>query len=329
MRYGVFIGRFQPLHLGHCSVLEQAAQQVDTLIILVGSANRARSLTNPWTYEERARNISDTLALPNIVLAPLNDYRYDDSTWLSDVEYTVRAVIRGTGQYERNVTITLFGHGKEGNDYLKWFPLWEYINLDSKVDISATQVRQFMLEYTPEKVPTSVVEDAEYFAREKELFANYPYPGTLNFNCADAVLVWEDSVLLIKRKSAPGRGNWALPGGFKNSNETFLDCAIRERIEETEINLTAEVLLSTVEETKLFDSPTRGRGIPRNTVAVLMDLCALSMDEAPSVTARDDASEVAWVAFSELGSGEYVLHDDHLDIIHSMVGCYIEPAYKG
>lgn len=41
--YGVFIGRFQPLHIGHEAVIRSALEKVDTLIVLIGSARQART----------------------------------------------------------------------------------------------------------------------------------------------------------------------------------------------------------------------------------------------------------------------------------------------
>ena len=52
--FGVFIGRFQPLHIGHEHVIRQALTQVGRLIVLVGSANVARDPRNPFTFDERA-----------------------------------------------------------------------------------------------------------------------------------------------------------------------------------------------------------------------------------------------------------------------------------
>jgi cytidyltransferase-like protein len=45
--FGVFIGRFQPLHVGHEHVITHALERVNRLIVLVGSANMARDPRNP------------------------------------------------------------------------------------------------------------------------------------------------------------------------------------------------------------------------------------------------------------------------------------------
>ncbi len=55
----VFMGRFQPLHIGHQFVIDQALQRADHVILLVGSANVARNPRNPFTVEERIGMIAD------------------------------------------------------------------------------------------------------------------------------------------------------------------------------------------------------------------------------------------------------------------------------
>ena len=47
--FAVFVGRFQPLHNGHQHVIDQALRSAKKLIILIGSADTARSIRNPFT----------------------------------------------------------------------------------------------------------------------------------------------------------------------------------------------------------------------------------------------------------------------------------------
>ena len=55
--YLVFIGRFQPFHLGHKSVIDQALTLAKDVIILIGSANLPRSTRNSFTVAERTKMI--------------------------------------------------------------------------------------------------------------------------------------------------------------------------------------------------------------------------------------------------------------------------------
>lgn len=62
MKRGFYIGRFQPYHNGHQSVLEHIAGQVDEIIIGVGSAQLSHQVDNPFTSGERVLMITRALA---------------------------------------------------------------------------------------------------------------------------------------------------------------------------------------------------------------------------------------------------------------------------
>ncbi|MEM3079801.1 MAG: adenylyltransferase/cytidyltransferase family protein, partial [Thermoproteota archaeon] len=50
---GLFIGRFQPFHLGHLKAVEYIINRVDEVIIGIGSAQYSHTLENPFTAGER------------------------------------------------------------------------------------------------------------------------------------------------------------------------------------------------------------------------------------------------------------------------------------
>ena len=61
MRVGLFIGRFQPFHLGHLEAVKYALKGVDYLYIVVGSAQRSHERDNPFTASERITMIKSAL----------------------------------------------------------------------------------------------------------------------------------------------------------------------------------------------------------------------------------------------------------------------------
>lgn len=315
-KLGVLIGRFQvpQMHEGHRFIIHRMLEQCDEVLILFGSANRTRSVKNPFTYRERQQA---TLQLfPTVLTAPLNDYMYNDSQWMADVAATINQVVENVCvDHQENFEVLLYGHHKDGNDYLNWFPQYEYVNINSDIDISGTEVRNSFMHLLPDNVQA----DAAYFAKERETFKNYPYPASLNICCGDAVVECLGHILLIKRKFTPGAGNWALPGGHKNTNETFLQCALRELIEETNIRVPEPVLLGSIESTRLFDSPKRSSGIPKLTLAVHMVVKPNPDGSLPRANGSDDAVETRWVPTSDI-LNKYRLHDDHGDIISEMTG---------
>lgn len=325
---GVVIGRFQSgkPHAGHMHLLGVAASQVDRLLVLVGSANQCRSIKNPWTYSERVQALivamrNSKIDLSRVEFAPLNDYRYSDGQWLTDVRMTIGSLAKPDEK------VILFGHYKIGNDYLNWFPEFEFRSVESSHAIDATTIRNKLFAERDRSVPETVLGDYLFYEREKVAFAKYPYPDTLNFNCGDAILECNGHILLIERKFAPGAGTMALPGGFKNRDETFLDCAIRELNEETNVRVPEKVLRGSIVGTRLFDDPTRCMGIPRSTLAVHIRIQPDKDGSLPRANGRDDAASCRWVPLSE-ALNSIAMFDDHKDIISVMTGVVQEPAYK-
>ena len=321
MKTGIFIGRFQPVHEGHVHAIGLAASQVQKLYILVGSANQCRSIRNPWTFQERKQMLALKLhsqRITNYEILPLNDHRYSNTQWMSEVRATIEHYGMGSP--------ILFGHMKEGNDYLKWFPELKFKSIEAQYSINATQVRERMFVENDPFMPDTVQDDYAFYQKEKQLFAGYPFPETLNFNCADAILECQGHILLIQRKFAPGRGAWALPGGFRNQRETFLDCAIRELMEETNVRVPEKVLRGSIVKTELFDDPSRSFGIPRNTMAVYMRINPNPDFSLPRANGADDAALCKWVPLTD-ALNNIEMYDDHKDIVSKVTGVNPMPAF--
>src|SRR5687768_14323378 len=126
--FGVFIGRFQPLHIGHEHVIRQALDQVKHLIVLVGSANVARDPRNPFTFEERAAMIRSAftyeMAEGRVIVEPLHDHLYSDTAWVTQVQRRVNSIVldagNGSGFRSTGLTdfrIALTGYGKDASSF--------------------------------------------------------------------------------------------------------------------------------------------------------------------------------------------------------------------
>ena len=87
MKRGLYVGRFQPYHNGHNSVIERIADEVDELIIGIGSAEISHDLRHPFTAGERVLMISR--ALKNIripvYIIPLEDVKRN-ALWVAHVK---------------------------------------------------------------------------------------------------------------------------------------------------------------------------------------------------------------------------------------------------
>jgi len=50
---GLYVGRFQPFHLGHLDAIKHVLKEVDELVIVIGSAQYSHNANNPFTAGER------------------------------------------------------------------------------------------------------------------------------------------------------------------------------------------------------------------------------------------------------------------------------------
>ncbi|HLQ06874.1 MAG TPA: nicotinamide-nucleotide adenylyltransferase [Nitrososphaerales archaeon] len=93
MRVGLFVGRFQPFHLGHLAAVKYALNQVQYLYVVVGSAQRSHERDNPFTAGERITMIKSALDSNGVdpskwMAIPIVDAD-SHSLWVSSVESMV------------------------------------------------------------------------------------------------------------------------------------------------------------------------------------------------------------------------------------------------
>ena len=66
-------------------------------------------------------------------------------------------------------------------------------------------------------------------------------------DCVGVICFRGDDVLLIKRGTAPRKGEWSIPGGRIEAGETQRDAALRELFEETGIMAALEDKVATID----------------------------------------------------------------------------------
>ena len=101
------------------------------------------------------------------------------------------------------------------------------------------------------------------------------------------VLIENNRVLLIRRGREPFKGEWAVPGGRIEDDETAEQCAKREMKEET--NLDVEI----IKLTGIYSDPGRD---PRLIIAAAYLVRRIGGE----VKAGDDAGEARWFELSNL-----------------------------
>ncbi|WP_394749025.1 NUDIX hydrolase [Spongiimicrobium salis] len=113
------------------------------------------------------------------------------------------------------------------------------------------------------------------------------------------------SVLLIKRKYAPFKGSWAIPGGFVKNDESLEEAVERELQEETGVKF------NYLEQLYTFGSPQRD---PRSRV-VSVAYFGLVRPKTFTIAASTDAEEVRWFTIAELPD----LSFDHAEILKTAI----------
>lgn len=129
--------------------------------------------------------------------------------------------------------------------------------------------------------------------------------------------------LLIRRKEAPFKGQWALPGGFVREREDLEAAARRELAEETSV---ADVYL---EQLYTFGAPERD---PRGRV-ITVAYFALIASAQRTLAARADAAEAGWfplrglpkLAFDHAAILEYALERLRNKLEYTTVGFQLLP----
>lgn len=152
--------------------------------------------------------------------------------------------------------------------------------------------------------------EAAYAAHFRYAWRHSPYAPM--FVTADPVLFHGDHVLMIRRADYPGRGQWALPGGFVEADEPIYEACLRELAEETALGLSADELHDRRFFYKHYDNPRRSvRG------RVITHAYGFFLDPAlprPSARFNDESMDMDWVHINDLRRDQSF--EDHYNIVH-------------
>ncbi|MET0334917.1 MAG: bifunctional nicotinamide-nucleotide adenylyltransferase/Nudix hydroxylase [Rhizobacter sp.] len=340
----VLVGRFQPFHSAHLALLQRALSVAPQCVVVIGSAHQARTPKNPFTWTERAEMIR--LALPEadrerVRFLPVRDY-YDEARWVRAVREGVAALtVPEPGRSQP--TIGLVGHHKDAtSDYLRGFPGWTLVPVERLGGADGTHLRDALFACAPSEIESTLAAMVEQappstlgflrawvelpffdalvtewrMLREyKEAWRSAPYAPV--FVTVDAVVHCAGRVLLIQRGKAPGKGLYAVPGGFIEARETAYQSALRELSEETHLKLLDATMRQCLKSSAVFDHPDRSLRGRTITHAFHFDL---GDRELPEVRADDDAQSVEWMPIEHLASLEDRFHDDHFHMLDHFFG---------
>lgn len=154
---GLYVGRFQPFHVGHLCAVKKILGDVDEVIVAVGSAQYSHSVNNPFTAGERLVMIREALQdekvdLGRVWVVPVPDVHLH-MMWVSALEgYAPKFTVVYSNE---PLTRRLF---TEAGYKVRDIPLFD------RKKYSSTEIRQRMVkgenweEYVPRKVAAFIKE---------------------------------------------------------------------------------------------------------------------------------------------------------------------------
>lgn len=294
------------------------------------------NMNREWTDKPQAT------ILDRIKFTQVRDHMYNNVHWGNEVY--LKALEAGATSGKDTALIGSFKDG--GSWFLNFFPQWDLVTIPigrfNNKTLNATDIRHELfeekyLEDLSGAVPNQIFEaisawinspagselrEQHAFLKQYKIDHSYANPDIKYRPPAitvDAIVIKSGHILLIKRKFHPGKGLFALPGGFINDNESIVDSALRELREETSIAIPKAALELQIKHTQIFDHPKRSERARTVTHAYLIDL---GEGPLPEVKAGDDASGAHWVHLKDALTMEGSLYEDHYDIINSMVSRY-------
>ena len=318
LKFGVFIGRFQPPHLAHEASFRRGLELFETLILVIGSSRVYPNIKNPFPFELRCEMVLAGLE-PELrarvkCVPSFDEFEYEE-LWLEGVRQAVKSVSGSS------TDVGLLSYIKDSSGYYqKNFPEWSVFESGVESDLNATDVRVSMYEgrsdwremVSPnvrvmlkswQSTPEFPRLQLEYHAiKAWKLEASkmkYPIIGVT----VDSLVTCSGQVLLIERGGLLGKGAWALPGGFLEPDESLEHGAVRELLEETGLEVFIRPVLS-----RTFDWPTRSL---RGRVISQGFYFNLDFAEPPNVKAADDAASAFWLPLGAALESRERFHDDH------------------
>lgn len=162
-----------------------------------------------------------------------------------------------------------------------------------------------MSDFDPDAVDPSTISEEEFLAAYDA--SRYHRPSVTVDVVVLTVRQGALCVLLVERDGHPFRGCWALPGGFRNPQESLDSAATRELGEETGIELSD----AHIEQLGTFGDPGRD---PRGDVISVAYLAFVP--ELPDPRAGSDAAAARFWPVEDLDAADGpVLAFDHANII--------------
>ncbi len=331
--YAVVIGRFSPCDNGHVERLSRIGGLARRVLVLISAADKARESRLPWTADEREDLLRAGLGgvADGFVFGRVGDHAYDPQGFAADVTGQLEALGGDTGRVcvvSRAVDVRPDALAALPAD---WTRITPPMGPDRTAMLDAAYGDDAAFATLAEAVPAGVFERLKSF-RATDIFtamaaehryveayikswAVAPYP--VIFVTVDVLAVQADPdgvphILLVRRGGIPGKGQWAMPGGFLNPDEPLAEGALRELREETGMAVSDAELELYLQGVHVFSDPERSS---RGRVITHTHHFVLPAGALPVVEGADDAEHAVWLPLGALAPLRDQFFEDHYAMV--------------
>ncbi|MFO7792015.1 MAG: nicotinamide-nucleotide adenylyltransferase [Candidatus Saliniplasma sp.] len=242
---GLFIGRFQPFHKGHLAVVEQMAEECDSIIIGVGSAQKQRESYDPLSGGQRIDIINRVLG--NRLSIPFEVYPIPDINCYPAWVHYVKSILPDFDRVYANssVVLDLFEETRTETVKIKEVKRDVYSGTEIRRRISEGEewinlVPEEAAEYLEEIDLKSIIEPT--IGRSSETEKKVAHLLTKNHYTLSTAESCTGGLIAHRLTNVPGSSMYFLAGLVTYSNEAKIDLLdVDEDVLESKGAVSAEV----------------------------------------------------------------------------------------
>lgn len=329
----IVMGRWQIPHHGHLTLFKRALEVAASVIVVLGSAKKARDSRNPFTADERREMVLRTIPEADhsrVSFVDIRDY-YSTPRWAEAVRREVRPFLA------QGAKVCLVGYQKDStSQYLRDFPEWRLEDVAPEHSLDATALRKVY--FTSEPSAADAILSAyvsERVLQYLQAWRNLPYFKAIakEFEevalcqerwgrgphlTGDAIVQVGDYFLMTTRQDGIGEGLYAWPGAFNTDDEQLLSTALRAVDAKTRLGFPVASMLNALQGSVLLDHPLRS---PRGRiVSTAFYFKFPARDHLPEVHSGKGSMNALWVPRSDLAGLESKMFEDHFMAVDHFAG---------